>query len=64
MTITINFMQKPSPGYTPRKPLQLHNVASVEDNGVDMILVHMTFADHKPTYDHVASVSVIPERAE
>lgn len=62
MTITINYTQKPAPGYVPRKAVTLHNVDAVCDKGVRMVEVRMQFSDHRPTHDHVASVSVIPER--
>ncbi len=62
MTITINYEPRPSAGYTPRKALTLHNVESVHAKGVRMVEVHMMFTDHKPTHDHVVSVSVIPEK--
>lgn len=62
MKVTINFKPQPSPGYTPRKSLQLFNVAGVEDAGPSMIRLRMLFTDEKPTYDHVVSVSVTPER--
>lgn len=64
MTITLNFIPQPSPGYTPRKSLTLHNVESVADKGVRAVEVRMMFSDGKPTYDHVASVSVMPDREE
>lgn len=64
MTITINYQQKAAPGYTPRKPLTLHNVDAVVGKGVRMIEVRFIFTDNRPTHDHVASVSVQPEMDE
>ena len=64
MTITINFVQKPAPGYTPRKALTLCNVESVSDKGVRAVEVRMQFTDPRVLYDHVASVSVQPERED
>lgn len=61
MTITVNFKQAPTPGYTPRKPITLHNIAAVVDKGVGAIEVHKQFTDDRPTFDHVASVTVRPE---
>ena len=63
MTITINFRQQVAPGYTPSKPLTLHNVEAVRDKGPRAVEVKMIFTDHTPTYDHVASVSIKPEEA-
>lgn len=60
MTITIHYKQKPSPGYTPHRPVTLHNVEAVVDKGPGMVEVRMTFTDHRPTHDHVASVSIKP----
>lgn len=61
MTITINYRQQPAPGYVPRKPVTLHNVAAVHDKGVRAVEVRMLFTDNRPTHDHVASVSIQPE---
>ncbi len=62
MTITINYSPQASAGYVPRKSLTLHNVESVQGNGVGMVRVHTLFTDDKPTHDHVVSVLVIPEK--
>lgn len=64
MTITINFNQRPMPGYVPSKPVTLHNVESVHDKGISAIEVRNMFTDHRPTYDHVASVNIRPEQGE
>lgn len=61
MTVTVNFKQTATPGYEPRKPLTLHNVEAVFDKGPNQIELRFTFSDNRPTYDHVASVSVKPE---
>lgn len=61
MTITINYYQQASPGYTPHKPLTLHNVDAVVDKGVNMIEVRFMFTDNRPTHDHVASVTIKPQ---
>jgi hypothetical protein len=62
MTITINFKPQASPGYTPHKALTLCNVESVHDMGVGAVQVQMTFSDLDITYDHVASVVVLPAK--
>jgi hypothetical protein len=62
MTITINFAPQAAPGYVPRKARVLHNVEAVLDNGVRAVRVKMQFSDLAPTYDHVVSVSVMPDR--
>jgi hypothetical protein len=61
MTITVNYLQRPSPGYTPRRPLTLHNVESVHDAGVHMVRVRMMFSDNHTIQDHVAGISIKPE---
>jgi len=61
MTITINYRQQPTDGYTPRKPVTLHNVAAVVDKGINSVEVRMLFNDNRPTHDHVASVNIKPE---
>ena len=35
MTITINYLQQASPGYTPRRAETLHNVESVHSKGLE-----------------------------
>lgn len=64
MTITINYMPQPAPGYTPRKAVTLFNVESVTGAGPRMVKVRMMFADNHTTHDHVASVSVKPDTEE
>jgi hypothetical protein len=64
MKVIINFKPQPSPGYEPRKSVQMFNVAGVEDAGPSTIRLRMQFTDDQPTYDHVISVSVTPEREE
>ena len=60
MTVTINYLQRPSPGYTPRRAVTLHNVDAVIDKGPRAVELRMMFTDHRPTHDHVASVAVKP----
>lgn len=58
MTITINYKQSPSP----RKAVTLHNVEAVYSKGVGAVEIRMMFTDDRPLHEHVASVSVTPER--
>ena len=62
MTITINFLQTFNGRIPPRKPVTLYNVDAVVDKGIRMVEVRMTFSDHRPTYDHVASVTIVPDK--
>jgi hypothetical protein len=62
MKITINFKPQPSLGYEPRKSLTLHNVESVQSNGVHAVQVHNMFNDLDLSYDHVVSVSIFPDK--
>lgn len=45
-----------------RKAERLHNVASVEDHGVDSVRVLMQFSDDKHVYTDVSHVAVQPEK--
>ena len=64
MTVTINYKQQAAPGYTPRRPVTLHNVDKVVSKGPHTVELHLMFTDHRPTHDHVASVSVKPDTTE
>jgi hypothetical protein len=64
MKVTINYLPKPAPGYTPRRADTLYNVESVIDKGVGRVEIRSLFSDQRPTFDHVASVVVIPEKEE
>lgn len=61
MTITINYRQKVSPGYTPRKSVTIYNVNKVIDAGPRMVKVAFIFRDDVITHDHVASVNIKPD---
>lgn len=62
MTITVNYSPKPSTGYVPRPSVTLHNIESVQSQGIGMVRVCPTFTDKRITHDHVVSVVIIPEK--
>lgn len=64
MKIYVHYIQRASPGYTPREPVRLHNVARVSGNGVNRVTVQTLFSDEAIVHDHVDRVVIEPEREE